>query len=217
MRGDPAAHKAVSLCERHDKQLCISRRRQRAAAGTSECCADRSECLYSTVCGTSLRLRYTDLVTSTTTLWRPVGQRELELIAESGWSRFPPRLLGQPIFYPVLNEDYATKIARDWNTKDPASRHVGHVLRFEVEAVYQQQFPPHRVGGAGIDELDSAEQLDDFNEHIAGTFSSRSSQRFEVPGRRKLKVPLFDDTGTLRQARRSLRASLRSGHCCSEQ
>ena len=30
-------------------------------------------------------------------------------------------LTGQPIFYPVLNEAYATTIARDWNTKDPTS------------------------------------------------------------------------------------------------
>jgi hypothetical protein len=64
------------------------------------------------------------------TLWRPVGQAELELIAESGWRRFPPRLPGQPIFYPVLNEAYATKVARDWNTKY-GSGGVGYVLRFE--------------------------------------------------------------------------------------
>lgn len=49
----------------------------------------------------------------------------------SGWTRFPTRLVGQPIFYRVLNEDYATKIARDSNTEDPVSGHVGHVLRFE--------------------------------------------------------------------------------------
>lgn len=90
----------------------------------------------------------------TLTLWRPVGQRELELIAESGWTRFPPRLPGQPIFYPVLNEAYAKKIARDWNTKDPASGHVGHDLRFAVDAGHAARFPPRRVGGAGIDELE---------------------------------------------------------------
>jgi hypothetical protein len=50
---------------------------------------------------------------STVTLWRPVGQAELKLIERSGWRRFPPRLAGQPIFYPVLNEHYAAKIARD--------------------------------------------------------------------------------------------------------
>lgn len=105
----------------------------------------------------------------TISLWRPVGQRELELIADRGWTRYPPRLTGQPIFYPVLNEPCATKIARDWNTKDPASGHVGHVLRFEVDAGYAGRFPPRRVGGAGIDELwVPAEQLGDFNDHIVG-------------------------------------------------
>jgi hypothetical protein len=102
-------------------------------------------------------------------LWRPVGQAELDLIEQSGWSCFPPRLPGQPIFYPVLSEDYATKIARDWNTKDPASGHVGHVLRFDVEADYVARFEPRRVGGAGIDELwVPAEELEEFNRHIVG-------------------------------------------------
>jgi hypothetical protein len=107
---------------------------------------------------------------STLTLWRPVGQMELDLVAASGWRCFPPRRAGQPIFYPVLNEDYATKIARDWNTKDPASGFVGYVVRFEVERPYIDQFEVHRVGGSGIDELwVPAEQLHEFNRHIVGT------------------------------------------------
>ena len=56
----------------------------------------------------------------TATLFRPVGPEELELVRASGWRAWPPRLPGQPIFYPVLNEDYATKIARDWNVAGPA-------------------------------------------------------------------------------------------------
>ncbi len=108
-------------------------------------------------------------MSATVTLWRPAGQAELDLIERTGWTRFPPRLPGQPIFYPVLNEDYATKIARDWNTKDRASGYVGYVLRFEVEADYVNRFEPQRVGGAGIDELwVPAEELDDFNDHIVG-------------------------------------------------
>ena len=45
----------------------------------------------------------------TITLWRPTGPEELALVRASGWREWPPRLPGQPIFYPVLNEDYATK------------------------------------------------------------------------------------------------------------
>jgi hypothetical protein len=51
-----------------------------------------------------------------TTLYRPVGQAEVDLIRASGSRRFPPRLPEQPFFYPVLSEGYATQIARDWNT-----------------------------------------------------------------------------------------------------
>ena len=50
------------------------------------------------------------------TLYRPVGQAELDLIRDSGWTRFPPRLEWQPIFYPVLTEDYAIRIARECRT-----------------------------------------------------------------------------------------------------
>ena len=53
----------------------------------------------------------------TVTLWRPTGPEELVLVEESGWTRWPPRLPDQPIFYPGLNEDYAVRIARDWNVK----------------------------------------------------------------------------------------------------
>jgi hypothetical protein len=48
-----------------------------------------------------------------TFLYRPVNQAELDLIAASGYRAFPPRLPEQPIFYPVLNEDYAVQISRD--------------------------------------------------------------------------------------------------------
>jgi hypothetical protein len=47
------------------------------------------------------------------TLWRPVGPKELKLIEESGFKRFPKRLAEQPIFYPVMNEAYAIQIAHD--------------------------------------------------------------------------------------------------------
>jgi len=47
-------------------------------------------------------------VNETTTLYRPVGQEELNLIRDGGYREFPPRLQHQPIFYPVLNEEYAT-------------------------------------------------------------------------------------------------------------
>jgi hypothetical protein len=54
----------------------------------------------------------------TVTLWRPTGPEELELVAASGYRRWPSRIPGQPIFYPVLTEDYARRIARDWNVRD---------------------------------------------------------------------------------------------------
>ncbi|MBL7785321.1 MAG: hypothetical protein JNM36_05405 [Chitinophagales bacterium] len=63
----------------------------------------------------------------TTYLFRPVNQAELDLIQQSGWKQFPPRLPEQPIFYPVMNEEYAIQISKQWNV--PAYG-VGYVTRF---------------------------------------------------------------------------------------
>ncbi|MGO9229860.1 MAG: hypothetical protein ACLQKA_11735 [Bryobacteraceae bacterium] len=71
------------------------------------------------------------------TLFRPTGERELALVRESGWKAFPPRLPDQPFFYPVLNEVYATQIARDWNTKYGGT---GYVLRFQVAADFLTRY-----------------------------------------------------------------------------
>ena len=106
---------------------------------------------------------------ATVTLYRPIGVKELELIRDSGYRAFPPRLPHQPIFYPVLNEVYAQQIARDWNTTDAASGFAGYVTRFDVEAAYLQQFEVKTVGGKAHQEYwIPAAELDTFNQHIVG-------------------------------------------------
>lgn len=101
------------------------------------------------------------------TLWRPTGPEEIELVRASGSRRWPPRLPDQPIFYPVLNEDYATMIARDWNVDASG---IGYVTRFAVEKSYLDQFDVHQVGGQTILEYwIPAEMLEEFNDHIVGT------------------------------------------------
>lgn len=103
---------------------------------------------------------------NTVTLYRPVGPKELKLIEDSGWRRFPPRLPEQPIFYPVMNETYAAQIAREWNV--PASG-SGYVTRFEVDADYLSRFDVQNVGAAVHNELwVPAEELETFNDHIIG-------------------------------------------------
>lgn len=100
-------------------------------------------------------------------LYRPVGLKELELIAQSGFTSFPPRLPEQPIFYPVLNFEYAEQIARDWNTKQ--STFCGFVIRFEVEQAYAETFEIHTVGSRIHQELwVPAEELEEFNRRIIG-------------------------------------------------
>jgi hypothetical protein len=102
----------------------------------------------------------------TTVLFRPVGSEELALIRESNYAAFPPRLFWQPIFYPVLNEEYATQIARDWNARDGKS---GYVTRFSIRTAFIQRYEVHIVGSSIHQEYwIPAEDLDEFNQNIVG-------------------------------------------------
>ncbi len=103
-----------------------------------------------------------------TVLYRPVGEEELKLIKESGYKTFPPRLPEQPIFYPVLNEEYATQIARDWNAKYNTSK-CGYVTRFRVRSAFLQRYEVQTVGGSEHQEYwIPAEDLDELNRNIIG-------------------------------------------------
>ena len=105
----------------------------------------------------------------TVVLYRPAGKKELELIRESGWRASPPRLPHQPIFYPVLNEEYATQIVRDWNTRDEASGYAGYVTRFRVRSEFLRRYAVKRVGGREHEEYwIPAEDLPEFNRNIVG-------------------------------------------------
>ena len=101
-------------------------------------------------------------------LYRPVGTKELKLIEKSGYEKYPPRLPEQPIFYPVLNENYAAEIAGQWNVKYNED-HRGYVTMFEIDDEYAGKFEIHVVGSSYHQELwVPAEELDEFNRHIIG-------------------------------------------------
>jgi hypothetical protein len=110
-------------------------------------------------------------------LFRPVGLKELELIAQLDFKAFPPRLEIQPIFYPVLNFEYAAQIAREWNTKDLVSGFVGFVTEFEVENKYVSKFEVQTVGSDRIHQelWIPAEELMEFNSHIIGSIKITAS------------------------------------------
>jgi hypothetical protein len=105
----------------------------------------------------------------TISLYRPVGEKEMILIVESGYKKFPPRLEWQPIFYPVLDESYASEIAEKWNTRDEAGNYLGFVTKFEVPEEIMNQYPAQNVGARNHNELwVSAEELESFNDAIVG-------------------------------------------------
>lgn len=120
----------------------------------------------------------------TTTLFRPVGPKELGLIRDSGYRAFPPRLPEQPIFYPVLNEEYAAKIARDWNSTSASTGHTGFVTRFRVRADFLRRYAVQTVGSRTHQEYwIPADELPELNGNIIGpievAFEFRAGQRVE--------------------------------------
>lgn len=105
-------------------------------------------------------------MSETVTLYRPTGPKELELVAGSGFRRWPPRLPEQPIFYPVTNAQYAIEIARDWNVPSSGS---GFVTRFQVRKDFMDRYPTHIVGAKRHTEWwIPAEDLDAMNDAIVG-------------------------------------------------
>lgn len=108
-------------------------------------------------------------IVKTKTLYRPVGEKEMILIIKSDYKKFPPRLEWQPIFYPVLNEEYASEIAEKWNTRDEAGNYLGFVTKFEVLEEVVNQYPSQNVGAKNHNELwIPSEELEAFNQAIFG-------------------------------------------------
>lgn len=105
----------------------------------------------------------------TVTLYRPVGLKELELLKQSGYKKFPPRLPEQPIFYPVLNFEYAEQIAREWNTRSLDSDYEGFITRFEIRKDFISQYDIQQVGSSvHLEYWINADDLDSFNDNIVG-------------------------------------------------
>lgn len=106
---------------------------------------------------------------NTKTVYRPVGEKEMILIIENNYQKFPPRLEWQPIFYPVLDENYASEIAEKWNTRDEAGNYLGFVTQFEVLEDEINKYPTQNVGAKTHNELwVPSENLEDFNQAIVG-------------------------------------------------
>ena len=100
------------------------------------------------------------------TMFRPTGKVELALVRDSGFRRWPPRLPGQPIFYPVANFDYASQIAREWNVTESG---FGCVTSFEVLKSFADRYPMQKVGGkAHMEWWIPAEDLETLNDAIVG-------------------------------------------------
>jgi len=78
----------------------------------------------------------------TVTFSRPTGPGELALVEASGWMAWPPRLPEQPIFYPVVNEEYAAMIARGLERQ---AQWLGHVTRFRVRKKFLERYDLNQV------------------------------------------------------------------------
>jgi len=101
----------------------------------------------------------------TVTMYRPCGQAELDLVSAASYRRWPPRLTGQPIFYPVTNERYAREV-NAWNVQQYGK---GCVTKFKVRKEFAEKYKIETVGAAHHTEWwIPAEDLDELNDNIVG-------------------------------------------------
>ncbi|BCJ64851.1 SMI1/KNR4 family protein [Polymorphospora rubra] len=111
------------------------------------------------------------------TLWRPVGQAELDLVAASGWRAWP-HAPEQPAFSAVLNRQYASKISRE--RKVPAEG-VGYVAQFAVERSFLEHYEIRHANRCDEREyLIPAAEVADLNAHIIGAITEEADYRGPV-------------------------------------
>ncbi len=101
----------------------------------------------------------------TVTLFRAIGPDEYRLIEQLGFRAFPPRA-EQKIFYPVLSEEFAAKIAQEWII--PAAG-AAYITRFKVRRAFLARYPVENAGGKELEEYwIPAADLPEFNRNIVG-------------------------------------------------
>ncbi len=101
----------------------------------------------------------------TVTMYRPCGQEELDLVAASGYRRWPKRLPEQPIFYPVTSLAYAEAV-NAWNISQFGK---GFVTEFDVRKAFVDRYPIQTVGASEHTEWwIPAEDLAELNDNIVG-------------------------------------------------
>ncbi|MBC9929725.1 hypothetical protein [Chitinophaga qingshengii] len=101
----------------------------------------------------------------TTTLYRLIEATELQLIEQSGWKRFPPRLTSVIYFHPTLTEAYALEIAKEWFTP-PYSQ--GYVIRFEMNTEFLKAYPPRKAFSNPNEYWIPIEDMGAVNEQLSG-------------------------------------------------
>src|SRR5690606_10807878 len=81
---------------------------------------------------------------------------------------------------PVVEKEYAVRIARDWNVRASGA---GFVTRFAIDKAYLGRFSRHTAGGAQFNEYwIPAEELERFNDHISGKIEVVAEFRAQEQG-----------------------------------
>jgi hypothetical protein len=98
-------------------------------------------------------------------LFHAVGSDELELIKRSGWTQFPSRSREEPLFYPILTEEYATQVAREAYVEVDG---VGWVTKCAVSTEFLRKYDVQEIGALYQREYwIPAAELADLNRHLA--------------------------------------------------
>ena len=101
-----------------------------------------------------------------TILFHALGSDELELIKRSGWTQFPSRSREEPLFYPILTEEYATQVAKEAYVEVDG---VGWVIKSAVSTDFVRKYDVQQIGASYQREYwIPAAELADLNRHLVG-------------------------------------------------
>lgn len=107
------------------------------------------------------------------TLWRAVGQSELDAIAAAGWKAWPPGTSGEP-FAATLARQSAVRISRE---RYAAGEGAGFVLCFDVARAFLHRYHPHGTDG---EYRIPADALTELNTHLHGAITEDAAYRGPV-------------------------------------
>lgn len=114
-----------------------------------------------------MQFYFKDNNTGLVSLYYAVSDKELDIIVNHQYKVFPVRFFNKKYFCPMLNREYAQRVASE-RGNFPLDTTVAHVVRFMMRTKSVEKYIHGDVTNPRTPINVSADQLQDFNQDIIG-------------------------------------------------